>query len=312
MNFYSRWVNKRTPNFDFIRLRYIAFAITAVLVLGSIGSIVFKGFNYGIDFAGGILVEVHVEPKADLHTMRSIVEGLNLGEVSLQEFGTTGQDVMIRVQRQEGDEKAQMDALGKVKAALGQGYEYRRVEIVGPKVGDELKVDGALAVALAVLAIAAYVWFRFEWQFGVGALVAIFHDVIATFGLFSLTGMEFNLTAVAAILTIAGYSINDTVVMYDRVRENLRKYKAMSLYDILNLSCNQTLARTILTVATVFITVMSLLLVGGDVLRTFSIAMLWGLVVGTFSSIYVGMPILLYFNLRSGKDEEGDAEPASP
>lgn len=314
MNFYSRWVNKRIPNFDFIRLRYIAFVMTAVLVFGSIGSIVFKGFNYGIDFAGGILVEVHIEPKADLHTMRNTVEGLNLGEVSLQEFGLTGQDVMIRVQRQEGDEKAQMEALGKVKAALGQGYEYRRVEIVGPKVGDELKVDGALAVALAVLAIAAYVWFRFEWQFGVGALVAIFHDVIATFGLFSLTGMEFNLTAVAAILTIAGYSINDTVVMYDRVRENLRKFKSMSLYDVLNLSCNQTLARTILTVATVFITVMSLLIVGGDVLRTFSIAMLWGLIVGTFSSIYVGMPILLYFNLRSGKDEdsEGNAEPASP
>ena len=314
MNFYSRWVNKRIPNFDFIRLRYIAFVMTAVLVFGSIGSIVFKGFNYGIDFAGGILVEVHVEPKADLHAMRTTVEGLNLGEVSLQEFGTTGQDVMIRVQRQDGDEKAQMETLGKVKAALGQGYEYRRVEIVGPKVGDELKVDGALAVALAVLAIAAYVWFRFEWQFGVGALIAIFHDVIATFGLFSLTGMEFNLTAVAAILTIAGYSINDTVVMYDRVRENLRKFKTMSLYDVLNLSCNQTLARTILTVATVFITVMSLLIVGGDVLRTFSIAMLWGLIVGTFSSIYVGMPILLYFNLRTGKDEDGEgkAEAAAP
>lgn len=314
MNFYSRWVNKRTPSFDFIRLRYIAFVVTAVLVFGSIGAIVFKGFNYGIDFAGGILVEVHVEPKADLHTMRTTVEGLNLGEVSLQEFGTTGQDVMIRVQRQEGDEKAQMEALAKVKTALGQGYEYRRVEIVGPKVGEELKVDGALAVALAVLAIAAYVWFRFEWQFGVGALIAIFHDVIATFGLFSLTGMEFNLTAVAAILTIAGYSINDTVVMYDRVRENLRKYKTMALYDVLNLSCNQTLARTILTVATVFITVMSLLLVGGDVLRTFSIAMLWGLVVGTFSSIYVGMPVLLYFNLRIGKDQDGEggAEAASP
>lgn len=311
MNFYSRWVNKKTPNYDFIRLRFIAFAFTAVLILGSIGSVVFKGFNYGIDFAGGILVEVHTAEKADLHVMRGAVEGLNLGEVSLQEFGTTGQDVMIRVQRQEGDEKAQMEALGKVKAALGAGYDYRRVEIVGPKVGDELKRDGALAVALAVLAIAAYVWFRFEWQFGVGALIAIFHDVISTFGLFSLTGMEFNLTAVAAILTIAGYSINDTVVMYDRVRENLRKYKTMPLYDVLNLSCNQTLARTILTVATVFITVVSLLTVGGDVLRTFSIAMLWGLVVGTFSSVYVGMPILIYFNLRTGKEKEEEDAAAS-
>jgi len=314
MNFYSRWVAQKTPNYDFIRLRFIAFAITAVLVFGSIGSVVFKGFNYGIDFAGGILVEVHTNEKADLGKMRHAVEGLALGEVSLQEFGTTGQDVMIRVPSQAGDEKAQMAALGKVKDALGAGYDYRRVEIVGPKVGDELKRDGALAVALAVLAIAAYVWFRFEWQFGVGALIAIFHDVITTFGLYSLTGMEFNLTAVAAILTIAGYSINDTVVMYDRVRENMRKYKSMPIYDLINLSVNQTLARTVLTVTTVFITVISLLTVGGEVLRTFSIAMLWGLVVGTFSSVYVGMPVLIYFNLRTGKEKEEEeaASQAAP
>lgn len=310
MNFYSRWVAQKTPNYDFIRLRFFAFAITAVLVLGSVGSIVFKGFNYGIDFAGGILVEVHTAEKADLGKMRHIVEGLGLGEVSLQEFGTVGQDVMIRVPSQAGDEKAQMAALAKVKESLGPGYDYRRVEIVGPKVGDELKRDGALAVALAVLAIAAYVWFRFEWQFGVGALIAIFHDVVTTFGLYSITGMEFNLTAVAAILTIAGYSINDTVVMYDRVRENMRKYKTMPLYDLLNLSVNQTLARTILTVATVFITVVSLLTVGGDVLRTFSIAMLWGLVVGTFSSVYVGMPILIYFNLRTTDEAEATGQAA--
>lgn len=312
MNFYSRWIAKKKPNYDFIKYRFFAFGLTALLILGSIGSMVFKGFNYGIDFAGGIMVEVHTPEKADLGKMRGALEHLTLGEVSLQEFGTTGQDVMIRVQRQTGDEKVQMAALGKVKDALGSGYDYRRVEIVGPKVGEELKRDGALAVALAVLAIAAYVWFRFEWQFGVGALIAIFHDVITTFGLISITGMEFNLTSVAAILTIAGYSINDTVVEYDRVRENLRKYKTMSLYDVLNLSVNETLARTILTVATVFLTVVALLVFGGDVLREFSIAMLWGLVVGTYSSIYVAMPILIYFNLRAGKKgEEGEAEPAS-
>lgn len=311
MNFYSRWVAQKTPNYDFIRLRFIAFAVTAILIFGSFASIAIKGFNYGIDFAGGILVEVHSVEAADLGKMRLAVEHLGLGEVALQEFGNTGQDVMIRVQA--SDERAQMEALNKVKVALGQGYDYRRVEIVGPKVGDELKRDGALAVALAVLAIAAYVWFRFEWQFGIGALVAIFHDVITTFGLYALTGMEFNLTAVAAILTIAGYSINDTVVMYDRVRENLRKYKSMPLYDLLNLSVNQTLARTILTVATVFITVVSLLTVGGEVLRTFSIAMLWGLVVGTFSSVYVGMPMLIYFNLRTGKEKDDeDAKPVTP
>ncbi|MGE5546368.1 MAG: protein translocase subunit SecF [Solirubrobacterales bacterium] len=313
MNFYSRWVNTKKPDYDFIRLRMIAFVVTGLLVVGSIASMAIKGFNFGIDFAGGLLIEAHaIEGKADIGAMRGKLDHLGLGEVALQGFGTTGADVMVRVQKQAGDEKAQMAALGRVKDALGTGFEYRRVEIVGPKVGEELKRDGALAVALAVLAIAAYVWFRFEWQFGVGALIAIFHDVITTFGLFSITGLEFNLTTVAAILTIAGYSINDTVVEYDRVRENLRKYKTMKLYDLLNLSVNETLARTILTVATVFLTVMALLVFGGEVLRGFAIAMLWGLVIGTYSSIYVAMPVLIYFNLRSGKFAEDVAEEAAP
>lgn len=312
MNFYSRWVASKKTNFDFIRLRFIAFAITGVLILGSITSIVVKGFNFGIDFAGGMLIEVQsVNGPADLHAMRGLLEGLGLGEVSLQEFGTTGREVMIRVQKQEGDEKAQMLGLAKVKDALGTGYEYRRTEIVGPKVGEELKRDGVLAVALAVLAIAAYVWFRFEWQFGIGALIAIFHDVITTFGLFSITGMEFNLNTVAAILTIAGYSINETVVEYDRVRENLRKYKTMPLYDLLNLSVNQTLARTILTTTTVGISVLSLLILGGDVLRGFSIAMLWGLAIGTFSSVYISMQVLIYFNLRANTKEAEEDEPTA-
>lgn len=298
-------------NFDFIRYRLVAFGITAFLILGSIGAIVVKGFNFGIDFAGGILIEAQTtDGKADLHQMRTSLATLNLGEVSLQEFGTTGRDVMIRIQRQDGGEKAQMEALGKVKDTLGAGYTYRRVEIVGPKVGDELVRDGILAVVLSLAAIAVYVWFRFEWQFGVGALVSTFHDVITTFGVFAITGLEFNLTTVAAILTIAGYSVNDTVVEYDRVRENLRKYKTMSIYDLLNLSVNETLARTILTVTTVFVTVLALLFFGGEVLRGFAIAMLWGLIIGTYSSIYVAMPMLIYFNLRNGKDREKDADQA--
>ncbi|MFD2232418.1 protein translocase subunit SecF [Phaeospirillum tilakii] len=297
--------------FDFIRYRLIAFGITACLVLGSLTLIVVKGFNFGIDFAGGILIEAQsTNGPADLHQMRTSLSTLGLGEVSLQQFGDTGRDVMIRVQRQDGGDKAQMEALAKVKDTLGSAYSYRRVEIVGPKVGDELVRDGVLAVVLALGAIAVYVWFRFEWQFGVGALISTFHDVITTFGLFALTGLEFNLTTVAAILTIAGYSVNDTVVEYDRVRENLRKYKTMSIYDLINLSVNETLARTILTVATVFVTVLALLFFGGEVLRGFAIAMLWGLVIGTYSSIYVAMPMLIYFNLRSGKDREKDAEPA--
>ena len=296
--------------YDFIRYRLVAFGFTAFLIIGSLTSIAVKGFNFGIDFAGGILIEAQTtDGPADLHAMRSSLGELGLGEVSLQQFGDTGRDVMIRVQRQDGGEKAQMDALTKVKETLGQGYSYRRVEIVGPKVGGELVRDGVLAVALSLLAIAIYVWFRFEWQFGVGALISTFHDVITTFGLFSITGLEFNLTTVAAILTIAGYSVNDTVVEYDRVRENLRKYKSMSLYDLLNLAVNETLARTILTVSTVFVTVLALLFFGGEVLRGFSIAMLWGLIIGTYSSVYVAMPMLVYFNLRTGKERD-EAEQA--
>lgn len=298
--------------YDFIHHRLIAFGFTAFLILGSLTSIAVKGFNFGIDFAGGILIEAQsITGQADLQVMRHNLGSLGLGEVSLQEFGTTGRDVMIRVQRQDGDEKNQMTALAKVKETLGEGFSYRRVEIVGPKVGGELVRDGVMAVLLSLVAIALYVWFRFEWQFGVGALISTFHDVITTFGLFSITGMEFNLTTVAAILTIAGYSVNDTVVEYDRVRENLRKYKTMSLYDLLNLSINETLARTILTVSTVFVTVLALLFFGGDVLHGFSVAMLWGLIIGTYSSVYVAMPMLVYFNLRTGKDRIEDEAKAA-
>ncbi|MBY0431931.1 MAG: protein translocase subunit SecF, partial [Rhodospirillales bacterium] len=245
--------------------------------------------------------------------LRHTLNGLGLGEVALQAAGTVGTEVLIRVQRQEGDETNQLAALAKVKQALGQGYEYRRTELVGPKVGDELVRDGVLAVALSILAIAAYVWFRFEWQFGVGALIATFHDVISTFGVFSWTQMEFNLTTVAAILTIAGYSINDTVVEYDRVRENMRKYKSMSLYDLLNLSVNETLSRTILTGGTVLLTVIALYFLGGEVLEGFGFAMIWGVLIGTYSSIYVAMPVLIYFKLRpdSGTGEAAEGHPTA-
>lgn len=314
MSFYGNFI-AHTPKFDFVGKRIPAFILTAVLIIGTFVSIATRGFNFGIDFAGGILVEVQrIDGPADMAAMRDTLGQLDLGEISLQQFGETGRDVMVRVQKQEGDEKAQMAALAKVKETLGDGYEYRRVEIVGPKVGDELKRDGVLAVGLAVLAIAAYVWFRFEWQFGVGALIATFHDVVLTFGFFSVTGIEFNLTSVAAILTIAGYSINDTVVIYDRVRENLRKYKSLSVHELLNQAVNETLARTFLTVATVFLTVISLLVLGGEVLYGFSASLLWGLAVGTFSSMYVALPVLIYFNLRVGKEreEEEAARQAAP
>ncbi|MBI4970025.1 MAG: protein translocase subunit SecF [Rhodospirillales bacterium] len=301
--------------FDFVGKRLWAFGLTLVLVIGSIVSMTTKGFNFGIDFAGGILMEVKsTKGPADLGKMRGILGNLGLGEVALQEFGAADL-VLVRVQRQEGGEEAQLAAVRKVKESLGEGYDYRRTEFVGPKVGEELVKSGILAVVLSVLAIAVYVWFRFEWQFGVGALVATFHDVITTFGLFSITGLEFNLTSVAAILTIVGYSINDTVVEYDRVRENLRKYKTMPLFDLLNLSINETLARTFLTGGTVFVSTLALYLFGGEVIHGFSLAMLWGVIIGTYSSIYVAIPILIYFNLRrSGEGEAAadEAEAAKP
>jgi preprotein translocase SecF subunit len=302
--------------FDFVSKRLFAYAFTTLLVLGSCVSMATRGFNFGVDFAGGILMEVkHKAGPADLAQMRATVSSMELGEVALQEFGAPDL-ILIRLQRQDGGEAEQLAAVAKVKETLGDGYDYRRTEFVGPKVGEELIRGGILAVVLSVLAIAVYVWFRFEWQFGVGALVATFHDVITTFGLYSITGLEFNLTSVAAILTIVGYSINDTVVEYDRVRENLRKYKQMSVYDIINLSVNETLARTFLTGGTVFVSVLALLLFGGEVIRGFSAAMLWGVIVGTYSSVYVAMPILYHFNLRKitkGKVEgfgEGDTAEA--
>ncbi|MBF0306956.1 MAG: protein translocase subunit SecF [Alphaproteobacteria bacterium] len=298
-----------TPKFDFIGRRVIALAFTAVIILASFASLATRGLNFGIDFAGGILIEIKTQGPADLGAMRATLSGLGLGEVALQTFGAPT-DVLIRVQRQPGDEKAQLAALQAVKQALGQSVEYRRTELVGPKVGDELVRDGVMAVVFSILAIAAYVWFRFEWQFGVGALVATFHDVIATFGLFSITGMEFNLNIVAAILTIAGYSINDTVVEYDRVRENLRKYKVMPLFDLLNQSVNETLSRTILTGGTTLLALMSLYFLGGEVLSGFSLAMIFGVLIGTYSSVYVAMPVLYYFDLRRDGGDSERGEPA--
>ncbi len=299
--------------YDFIGKRLLAFAITAAIILASIGALATRGLNYGIDFAGGILVEVKSPGAADLKEMRSTLGGLGLGEVALQTFGAPDQ-VLIRLSRQEGGEREQMAALDKVKAALGDGYEYRRTEFVGPKVGEQLREDAVWAVSLAILAIGAYIWIRFEWPFAVGALISTFHDVVAAFGFFAITGLQFDLTIVAAILTIAGYSINDTVVEYDRVRENLRKYKTMPMIELLNLSVNETLSRTILTGGTAILALIALYFLGGSVLENFALAMLFGVVIGTYSSIYVAMPLLVYFDLRSlggGREEETAPEKQS-
>ncbi|MBT6096537.1 MAG: protein translocase subunit SecF [Rhodospirillaceae bacterium] len=302
-------------NVSFIPKRIIFFGFSVALIIASIGLFMAKGLNFGIDFQGGILIEVRTEKAANISDMRGKLGALGLGEVALQEFGAPT-DVLIRIQRQEGDEAAQQAAVEKVKAALGEKVNYRRTEFVGPKVSEELFLDGVLAVGLAILAILVYIWFRFEWQFGMGAVVALTHDVISTIGIFALMGFEFNLSTVAAILTIAGYSINDTVVVYDRVRENLRKYKKMPLTELLNNSINQTLSRTVMTSVTTLLALLALYLLGGAVIRDFSFAMIWGVVIGTYSSICLAVPLLLYLHVnRSGlmideKGEEAAAEQA--
>ena len=293
-------------NLQFIAKRVIFFVFSGFLVAMSVGLFTIKGVNYGIDFKGGILIEVRTPDAADPGAMRLALSDLGLGEVALQEFGAPT-DVLIRVQRQEGGEKAQQAAVEAVKAALGPEVEYRRTEFVGPKVSEELFWDGVMAVTFAILAILVYIWFRFEWQFGLGAVVALVHDVLSTIGLFSLLGLEFNLSTVAAILTIAGYSINDTVVVFDRVRENLRKFKTMPLTELFNRSINETLSRTVMTSVTTLLALLSLYLLGGEVLRGFSFAMIWGVLIGTYSSVCLAVPMLLYLDLgrRAGSGGEG-------
>ncbi|MCZ6636654.1 MAG: protein translocase subunit SecF [Alphaproteobacteria bacterium] len=283
---------------DFIGKRKIAFVLSALLIIASMGFFAIKGLNYGIDFKGGILMEVRTPGPADIDGLRSKLSGLGLGEVAIQEFGQPT-DVLIRVERQPGGEKAQQVAVDTVKTALGTAVaSYRRTEFVGPKVGGELIQAGVLAVVLSLFAIMVYVWFRFEWQFSVGAVVALIHDVIVTIGIFSVLGLEFNLATVAAILTIAGYSINDTVVVFDRIRENLRKFKTMGIEDLLNQSLNQTLSRTLLTSVTTLLALFAIFFFGGAVIRDFAFALIWGVFVGTYSSVYVASPVVMMLNIR--------------
>lgn len=294
-------------NFDFIGRRAMFLALSIFLILAAAATIAVKGLEFGIDFRGGIMMDIRTKEAGDIAAMRAKLGGLDLGDVGIQEFGGKN-DFLINLPQQPGGDAAQQVAVNKVKEALGSGIEYRRTEVVGPKVGNELLVGGIVATIIAMLAISAYVWFRFEWPFAVAGILALIHDVVTTMGLFSLAGLEFNLTILAAVLTIAGYSINDTVVIFDRIRENLRKYKTMPMPELLNKSNNETLARTVMTAGTVFLTVVALLVLGGETLRGFSIAMVWGSIAGVYSSVCFAVPILLYFNLRTGQMAEAEEE----
>jgi preprotein translocase subunit SecF len=292
----------RNTKIPFVPWRRYAFTFSGLLVLGSILAFLTMGLNFGIDFRGGILIEVRTPQAADIPAMRQQLGSLGLGDVSIQEFGAPN-DVLVRIQRQQGDEKAQLAAADQMKQALGEGMQYRRVEFVGPTVGAELIQAGILAVGLALLSILVYIWLRFEWQFGICALVALMHDVISTIGLFAVISHEFNLSTVAAVLTIAGYSINDTVVVFDRIRENLRKYKKMPLPELLNQTINETLSRTTMTSFTTLLSVLAIYFFGGPVLADFALAMIWGILIGTYSSIFVGTPLLLYVSIGRGDED---------
>ncbi len=283
---------------NFMRFKAVCFWASIAAMVLSLALLAFKGLNYGVDFKGGSMIEVQSKAgPVDVSQLRAKLGGLGLGEVQIQQFGGPA-DVLIRVEQQAGGDAAQQVALGKVTAALGDGFVQRRVEVVGPAVSSELRRTGIIAVLAAVMAIIAYVWFRFEWQFAVGTVVALTHDVLITAGIFSLFNLEFDLSIVAALLTILGYSVNDTVVVSDRIRENLRKFKRMDLNELLNLSINETLSRTVLTGATTIAVLFALFFFGGSVIRNFTFAMLLGVIVGTYSSIFIAAPILDYLGVK--------------
>lgn len=295
-------------NVPFIRWRYITYGLSAIMILATLFCFLTKGLNLGVDFKGGILVEMKSQNPIDLADMRQSLNELDLGDVALQEFGSNT-DVLIRVEHQDGGEKGQLAAIEKIKKCLGPTFESRRIETVGPKIGDELVSNGWQAILWCLLAMLVYVWLRFEWQFGLCAIIALIHDTIGVFGLYAIFGIEFNLTAIVAILTTLGYSINDTVVIYDRIRENLRKSTKTPIPDVLNMSINETLSRTILTSGSTLMALFALYFFGGEVIANYSLPIIAGVLIGTYSSICLSAPLLLGFNLTYFIEPDVDTVP---
>ncbi len=300
-----KWITKDT-NIDFMKARFLTYVLSAIFVVLSFWSMYTKSFNFGIDFSGGVLMEIKAEKPINVEEIRSKLSVLNLDELNLQTIGEKGDELMIRAQAENANDAAQRKAVVDIKNILGDNYEYRRVENVGPQVGDELNTAGIVASVLAMVAIALYIWIRFEWQFALGALLGLFHDIIITLGLLSYFRFDFSLTTVAAILTLVGYSINDTVVTYDRIRENLKKYKKMPQLELLNKSINDIFSRTILTGVTTLIAVIPLYIWGGEALESFAFTILVGLIIGTYSSIYICTAFLNLFDLRAVNNKDED------
>ena len=299
---------KKLYNFNFVSKFKIANLASIFLTLISLILISFKGLNYGIDFKGGTLIELRVESdKITISDIRSAFSNMNLGDLNVKEFGKKG-DYLIKFEKKEFDKNSNIKTIKEnVVSKLGVDANFRRIENVGPKVSAELLNSGLLAISLALGAMLFYIWVRFEWQFSLGSITAIFHDVLITLGIFSLLSLEVNLSIVAAVLTIVGYSMNDTVVIYDRIRENLSKYSSSSIEDISNTSINETLSRTIITSVTTLLALGSIFVLGGEILKGFSLAMIIGVIIGTYSSIFVASPILKYLKVSYksiAKEEE--------
>ena len=294
-------------NINFLKFKFFALIFSLSLLIVTFISLAINGLNLGIDFKGGILVEFRSKDNkiVDISKFRNDAKSLNLGEVSVQEFGKET-DVLLRVQKQDGGNKEQVEALKKIKLFFNTDFEVRRTEFVGPVVGEELKAAGITAILLSLFLILIYIWFRFEWQFSIAAIFALTHDVLTTIGLFSLFSLEFNLAIVAALLTTAGYSINDTVVVFDSVRENLRRYKSSENKIIYNRSINETLSRTVITSLTTLLALIVIYFFGGTVLKDFSLAMIWGVIIGTYSSIFIAVSSLTFFKIYKGSESKDD------
>ena len=296
-------------NYNFSSMFKKANIFSLSLFLISVVLISFKGLNFGIDFKGGTLIELRTS-NTEASSIRDILKNMNLGDVNVKKFGKEG-DFLIKVEQQGNNNKLIPNIKKNLTDNLNSEINFRRVENVGPKVSSELLQSGLIAISLSLAAMLFYIWVRFEWQFSIGSIVALFHDVIITLGIFSLLSLEINLSIIAAVLTIVGYSMNDTVVIYDRIRENLGKYHKLNISDIANLSINETLARTIITSVTTLLALFSIFILGGEILRGFSFAMILGVLIGTYSSIFVASPILKYFKV-SYKTLEKEEEKIVP
>ena len=270
---------------------------SGILIAISLCLLIFKGLNFGVDFKGGTLIELRAtDQQINISSLRSSFSNMNLGDVAIKKFGNES-DFLIKFEKKGNTKNIIQDIKKNLNKTLGLTYEFRRVENVGPKVSAELLKSGLIAIGVALGAMLFYIWIRFEWQFSIGAIIALFHDVILTMGIFSLFNLEVNLSIVAAILTIVGYSMNDTVVIFDRVRENLKKYMDIKIFELTNISINETLSRTIITSVTTLLALLSIFIFGGEVLKGFSLAMILGVIFGTYSSIYIANPILVYLRV---------------